>query len=311
MATVPATFPTPEIDYPTSDGRPMAETDHHRDLMIDAIKTLQARYQGDKMVYVSGNLLIYYEEGNKRRHLAPDVFVVKGVPNHRRKYYLMWQEGKGPDVAIELTSSSTKGEDKKKKKLLYRDTLKVPEYFMFDPYGDYLDPRLQGFRLVGGDYVPIGPVNGRLPSEILGLHLEVDGDELRLWDPETAKWLPNPEESKQAEKEARIQAQMELAKKEQERVQAQMELAKKEQERMQAQMELAKKEQERVQAQMELAKKEQERGQAQMELTKKEQERIQAQMERDREIEARQKAENELARLRAQLGLDQGPRPST
>jgi hypothetical protein len=61
--------------------------------------------------------------------------------------------------------------------------LQVPEYFIFDPTEDYLDPPLQGFRLVDGEYLPIEPVDGRLPSDVLGLHLERDGKELRFYDP--------------------------------------------------------------------------------------------------------------------------------
>jgi len=67
--------------------------------------------------------------------------------------------------------------------------LKVPEYFQFDPTQDYLEPPLQGFRLVADEYRPIEPVAGRLPSQILGLHLERDGTELRLYDPSTGSRL--------------------------------------------------------------------------------------------------------------------------
>ena len=67
------------ITYPTSDGKPMAETDTHRDLMTALIETLKAFYAAEPLVYVSGNLLLCYEEGNRRRHVSPDVFVVRGV----------------------------------------------------------------------------------------------------------------------------------------------------------------------------------------------------------------------------------------
>ena len=71
-----------------------------------------------------------------------------------------------------------------KKRDLYRATCcKCRNTCMFDPTEDYLDPPLQGFRLVGGEYLRIEPIAGRLPSEILGLHLERDGNELRLYDP--------------------------------------------------------------------------------------------------------------------------------
>src|ERR1700740_3011616 len=97
-----ATAVTRKTTYPTSDGRPMAETDWHRDLMILLIQMLKAYYAEEPLVYVSGNLLIFYVRGNKRRHLAPDVFVVKGVPGHHRPNYLIWEEGKSLDLVIEL-----------------------------------------------------------------------------------------------------------------------------------------------------------------------------------------------------------------
>ena len=81
MATAPRRSPADrEVDYPTSDGKPMAETDVHRDLMIDLIQTLEDRFAADPEVYVSGNILMFYEEGNRRRHVSPDVFVVRGIP---------------------------------------------------------------------------------------------------------------------------------------------------------------------------------------------------------------------------------------
>ena len=73
--------------YPTSDGRPMAETDTHRELMIDTIGTLDDFYAADPLVYVSGNLLVYHERGDRLRHVSPDTFVVKGVPKRKRDYY--------------------------------------------------------------------------------------------------------------------------------------------------------------------------------------------------------------------------------
>ncbi len=181
-------------DYPTSDGRPMAETDWHRDLMVRLIETLKHYYAAEQRVYVSGNLLLFYERGDRRRHVSPDVFVVKGVPKHDRPNYLTWEEGKGPGVVIEMTSSSTRGEDVETKFQLYQNTLRVPEYFLFDPLGDYLDPPLRGYRLRRGRYAAIRPAEGRLPSQVLGLDLERHGRDLRLYDRAADEWLPTPEE---------------------------------------------------------------------------------------------------------------------
>ncbi len=172
----------------------MAETDRHRRLMLDLIQALDRWFKDDPDVYVSGNLLLFYEEGNRRRHVAPDVFVVFGVPKRERLNYLLWEEGRGPNVVIELTSSSTRHEDTRKKFELYREVLRVPEYFLFDPFGDYLTPRFQGYRLVANEYRPMKLQDGRLRSRQLGLWLEPDGNALRLVDPASNSRLQTPEE---------------------------------------------------------------------------------------------------------------------
>jgi Uma2 family endonuclease len=206
MATTRSTSVDREVDYPSSDGKPMAETDVHRRNMTDLIETLDVRYAADPMVYVSGNLLIFYERGNKRRHVSPDVFLVRGVPKRERLNYLLWQEGRGPDLVIELTSKSTRKEDLTRKMTLYRDTLRVGEYVLFDPYEDYLRPSLQGYRLVGDRYEPMVLVEGRLPSEVLGLHLGREGSQLRLYDPERGQVLSTPREAAAETEAARQRA---------------------------------------------------------------------------------------------------------
>jgi Uma2 family endonuclease len=182
----------------------MAETEVHLLDMIDTIQVLADYYAEEPNVYVCGNLLLYYEQGNPRKHVSPDVLVALNVPKKPlRENYLVWQEGKAPDVIVEITSKSTKQKDKKKKFAIYRDILRVFEYFLFDPTEDYLKPALQGFRLIGGQYVGIEPVAGRLPSQVLGLHLERDGKQLRLVDPATGRRLPTRLEAReQAERRA-------------------------------------------------------------------------------------------------------------
>jgi Uma2 family endonuclease len=209
MATVPLTVVPWKNGYPTSDGKPMAETDWHRDLMLALIESLKVWFARSRRVYVSGNLLLFYERGNRRRHISPDVFVVKGVAKHDRPNYLLWEESKGPDFVIELTSSSTRHEDVVRKFAFYQDVLRVKEYFLFDPLGDYLDPPLRGYRLRRGVYQPIRPVQGRLPSQMTGLHLERSGRELRLYDPQAGRWLLTPREQANAEMERRRQVEAE------------------------------------------------------------------------------------------------------
>jgi Uma2 family endonuclease len=167
----------------------MAETPIHRDNIIALLDVLKARFASDPMVYVSANILIYYVPGRKRRHVSPDVFLVRGIPNRDRDSYFVWEEGKGPDVVFELTSESTRDEDLDEKFQLYQDELRVLEYFLFDPRGEYLTPSLQGFRLREGRYESIEPMAGRLPSQVLGLHLQREGELLRLVDPVTGEPL--------------------------------------------------------------------------------------------------------------------------
>jgi Uma2 family endonuclease len=214
IATPP---PTRQNSYPTTDGRPMAETDSHRKLMMALIEALDDHFAGDPEVYVSGNLLLFYAEGNRRKHVSPDVFVVFGVPKRDRDNYLLWEERRGPGVVIELTSSSTRKEDRQTKFALYRDVLRVPEYFLFDPFGDWLKPRFQGYRLVAGEYRPMRLKEGRMRSRQLKLWLEPDGKQLRLVDPETGQRLPTraearlaKEQARLAEETARIQAEAEV-----------------------------------------------------------------------------------------------------
>jgi hypothetical protein len=113
------------------------------------------------------------------------------VPNEpNRRSYKVWIEGKAPDVVFEVTSKKTRKEDLTKKFEIYRDALRVPEYFLFDPFEEYLDPSLQGYRLVAGTYEPIPWIKGRMPSEVLGLELQRSSEQLRFFNPETGKILP-------------------------------------------------------------------------------------------------------------------------
>ena len=191
---------------------------------ISKVSAASGPYAADPRAFVAANMFLYYEQGNNRRHVSPDVFVSLNIPKDTdppRESYFLWREGKGPDVVIELTSESTRDVDRDTKRTLYQDTLRVSEYFLFDPNDDYLDPPLQGFRLVSGVYQPIPSVNGRVPSEVLRLHLEADGEMLRLWDPATRRRLLIPPEVEAAlrhEEQARLQAEQERNRAERQRM---------------------------------------------------------------------------------------------
>jgi Uma2 family endonuclease len=193
------------VEYPTSDGKPIAETDLHFDRMTYAAHALKVRYADTPDVYVGANMLVYDEPNNPRRHLAPDVFVVFGVPNRRRDLLKIWQE-KPPSFVLEVTSKSTRNEDMRTKRKRYA-AWGVDEYFLYDPRAEYLSPPLQGFALREGAYVPMAMTrfpNGRrgYASVMLGIHLSLRGSELRLFDPATGRDLRTYEESERAVEEA-------------------------------------------------------------------------------------------------------------
>jgi Uma2 family endonuclease len=175
----------------------MGETDEHRDAMVRHIQILQEYYR-DQRVYVSGDLLVYYVEGDSSKYVVPDAFVVKGVSSDRRRTYKIWLEGKGPDVVIETTSRKTRRKDTTTKPELYA-RLGVKEYFLFDPDGEYLDPALQGYRLRGRTYVRLKPgQDGGLTSRELGLRLRLEGGEVRFFRLDSGEPLLTPAEARRA-----------------------------------------------------------------------------------------------------------------
>jgi Uma2 family endonuclease len=184
-----------EIEYPESDGKPLGETGTHIDVTLTLLDVLR-RYSWKRHdVAILSNMFLYYVEGNPPKNVAPDLFVTLDVPaNTKRRTFKVWQEGKGPDFVLEVTSKDTQDEDLKKKFAIYRDVLKVREYFLFDPLDEYLDPSLQGYRLKRGRFVRIKVESGRLPSDVLGLHLERVGSDLRLYNPRTRSWELTSEE---------------------------------------------------------------------------------------------------------------------
>lgn len=189
----------------------MGETDEHRDAMVRIIELLKNHFEGQQ-VYVSGDLLLYYEQGNPKKFVVPDAFIAKGLKQKRRRIYRMWVEGVVPQLVIETTSRKTKKKDTVDKPELYAK-LGIHEYFLHDPTGDYLDPPLQGYRLKESKYERVvADAHGSLYSEELRLNLRIEDSELNLYHPETHQRLLSNQEKVVKEAEARLQAEAEVAK---------------------------------------------------------------------------------------------------
>ncbi len=228
--------------YPDTDGQPMSESDATRDYLIYAVEVLRLYFQSRRQVYVSGNLFIYYEQGNPKAVVSPDVFVIFGVSSRQRKSYKTWQEdNKLPNFVLEITSGSTKKKDEVEKPQLYA-SLGVQEYFQYDPTADYLNPQLKGSTLVNGQYQSL-PLQQTaegipfIPSQVLGLDLQLRPEQvllgivplpkaLRFYDPEAGVYLLNRREAEQQwtlTQQERDEAQQERDEAQQERDAAQQE----------------------------------------------------------------------------------------
>ena len=306
-----AVIASPIIEYPESDGKPVGETDVHRREILHTIETLERHFRDAPDIYVSGNLMFYYEEGNPSAVVSPDVFVVKGVRKGLRRTYKLWEEGVAPCVVIEMTSRSTRLEDKGNKRALYA-LLGVREYFLFDPLGEYLKPPLQGFTLVDGEYAAL-PVesDGGIISRELGLKLYRDETVLRLFDLASGREVVRTEDLsdvlqqalsivQQAEEHARLAAEhARLA-----AAQAQQEADARRRAEEQARLAAAQAQQEadaRRRAEEQAQREAEARRRAEEQAQREAEARRRAEEQAQREAEARRRAEAEIERLRAEF----------
>ncbi len=194
------------VVYPESDGKPVAETDWHIFEIFALLSALGLHFEDDPDVYVAANNFIYYEEGNPKARFSPDVYVVFGVEKKQRSSYFTWEcGGRMPSVVFELTSRSSKVYDLGGKKKMC-EKFKISEYFLFDALGEYLNPPLQGYRLMNGAYVPIErDAQGHMFSETLNLKMFInEQNQLRLMDPKTGSILLRGSEYK---KSLKVEAQ--------------------------------------------------------------------------------------------------------
>lgn len=157
-------------DLPYDDGEPMESKDHRWQMNLLCEVFTMAIGRDD--AWVGGNEALYYSALQVKRNdfKAPDVFVVlDAIDNPGRKSWVVWEEdGRTPNIVIELLSESTEANDRGAKKRIYERVLRVPDYFVYDP----LDFRFEGWRLADGIYRPlVADAAGRLPCQEVGLWL--------------------------------------------------------------------------------------------------------------------------------------------
>ena len=159
-------------DLPHDDGEPM-ETARHRQQMNLLIDTLDDHWRDRDDVCVEGNMFVYFSELQAKQNdfRGPDVFVVMDTVRRERKSWVVWEEdGRTPDVVIELTSPSTEHVDRGDKMRIYAQLLHVPEYYIYDPW----TARHDAFELDGStrtDRTRTPDAEGRFASRVTGLSL--------------------------------------------------------------------------------------------------------------------------------------------
>jgi Uma2 family endonuclease len=177
-----------DVFYPESDGQPMGETQIHRKEIVYLTEAFEKRFQAEDDVYVGGDLLLYYRQGDPKKVICPDVMVVRGVPKlPMRRTFKLWEEGEAPCLVIEVSSESTQDKDFGSKKSLY-ESLGIEEYFLYDPLAERI-PQIQAFRLADdGRYLPVDPEpDGSLVSQTTGVTLLMEGDRIRMIETATGR----------------------------------------------------------------------------------------------------------------------------
>jgi hypothetical protein len=217
-----------DLDYPSSDGEPVAETFVHLYALLVTLEVLRQYLDGQRAT-VLANQFLYYSQGMPKLRVAPDVMVIFDVEPGGRDNYKIWQEGQVPSVIFEMTSQGTQEHDKSFKKTLY-EQLGVAEYWLFDPRGEWVEGQLQGYRLEHDLYRPI--TDGR--SAPLSLRLAVEGQLISFYREDTGEKLLIPSELSQALKQEALARQQAEQRAEQEHQRAEQEHQRAEQERQRA-----------------------------------------------------------------------------
>ena len=215
-----------DVIFPPSDllsDEPQMETYFHLQQMILLLKCLEWLWRDRNDFFAAGNLTIYYSPRQRKSEdfRGPDFFVVLGVERQPRNSWVVWEEdGKYPNVIVEILSPTTADTDRGLKKQIYQDTFRTPDYFWFDP--ETLE--FKGFHLVEEQYHELQlNENGWLWSQQLGLYLGIHQSQLRFFTA-AGQLVPTLEET----------AEQQGQRAEQERQRAERERQRAEQERQRA-----------------------------------------------------------------------------
>jgi Uma2 family endonuclease len=280
------------IEYPDSDGEPLADNNEQLRLIFLIKNELDDIFADDKGIAVEGDLLWYPVEGHPEIRRAPDTMVIFGRPKQYRGSYKQWvEDGVAPQVAFEIISPGNTGEEMREKRRFY-ERYGVEEYYEYDP--DRLEVR--GWLRMNGTFQPLDQMNGWV-SPRLGIRFEQSElGELRLYRPDGRPFRHFVEVARFAQ-QAELRAEQEQLRAEREFQRAELERLRAEEERERAELERLRAEEEHRQVLLERERFEQASKQAEIERERAEREFQRAELER---LE-KETLQNELEKLRAQL----------
>lgn len=176
------------IYYPAELEKEMGETAFHYKLIYLLFGILEQHFSNKKDLVIAANMMVYYDKGNIKKWLAPDIFVCLGVENTLRRTFKTWEEGVFPQIVFEIASESTFEKDLGEKRLNYA-RLGVEEYYLLDPEREYLPSSLMAFKRETGRLVSVNVVNNRVLSPLLNLEIVDTGKSFRLFNPQTNEFL--------------------------------------------------------------------------------------------------------------------------
>lgn len=206
------------VYYPEEREDDMGEASIHIKLITNFLQMLLHFFHQSEDVFLSANMNLYYEEGNSRRWLAPDLLIAFGVPNAERSSYLLWREKVFPQVVFEIASEKTWRNDLIEK-LDFYDEFGAEEYYILDPEFAYLPAPMLAFHRQGERLLTAPVSDDRIFSPRLGLEIVRTDNSFRLFNPQTKVFLLTLEESE--EKRHQLESELERLKAKIERLKTQ------------------------------------------------------------------------------------------